>query len=288
MLLSFLHICGALLRIKNRFGLNGYIHINLRGVLYGTFLFEIGNGQRTSTWYDNWSPLGQLSNVISNRDIYSAGFKLDMRVSDIIKDGMWAWPTDWLIKYPMISNMNAPVLTGSDDYIVLRNHSNMDVRFSVATIWDCIRPRNAEVNWFHIVWFSQRIPRHAIHLWLVVNRKLKTQDLLRQWDVKNSGITMFNCPLCEGEPDSHNHLFFGCRKEIKDGECSKDPSDLEVARVAYLIVFSVLMEKMGKGVSNTAEVADEKDSKKEEMSRKEYEKVLQEKRKALVSLKSGE
>ncbi|GJR46563.1 putative reverse transcriptase domain-containing protein [Tanacetum coccineum] len=167
-----------------------------------------------------------------------------MRVSDIIKDGMWAWPTDWLIKYPMISNMNAPVLTGSDDYIVLRNHSNMDVRFSVATIWDCIRPRNAEVNWFHIVWFSQRIPRHAIHLWLVVNRKLKNQDLLRQWDVKNSGMTMFNCPLCEGEPDSHNHLFFGCRKEIKDGECSKDPSDLEVARVAYLIVFSVLMVRL--------------------------------------------
>ncbi|GJY33111.1 putative reverse transcriptase domain-containing protein [Tanacetum coccineum] len=116
----------------------------------------------------------------------------------LFEDGMWAWPTDWLIKYPMISNMNAPVLTSSDDYIVLRNHSNMDVRFSVATIWDCIRPRNAEVNWFHIVWFSQRIPRHAIHLW----------------------------------------------KEIKDGECSKDPSDLEVARVAYLIVFSVLMVRL--------------------------------------------
>ncbi|GJW95143.1 reverse transcriptase zinc-binding domain-containing protein [Tanacetum coccineum] len=172
--------------------------LKIRNLVKPFIWSRIGNGQRTSAWYDNWSPLGQLSNVISNRDIYSAGFKLDMRVSDIIKDGMWAWPTDWLIKYPMISNMNAPVLTGSDDYIVLRNHSNMDVRFSVATIWDCIRPRNAEVNWFHIVWFSQRIPRHAIHLWLVVNRKLKTQDLLRQWDVKNSGITMFNCPLCEG------------------------------------------------------------------------------------------
>ncbi|GJT42707.1 reverse transcriptase domain, reverse transcriptase zinc-binding domain protein [Tanacetum coccineum] len=218
--------------------------LKIRNLVKPFIWSRIGNGQRTSAWYDNWSPLCQLSNVISNRDIYSAGFKLDMRVSDIIKDGMWAWPTDWLIKYPMISNMNAPVLTGSDDYIVLRNHSNMDVRFSIATIWDCIRPRNAEVNWFHIVWFSQRIPRHAIYLWLVVNRKLKTQDLLRQWDVKNSGITMFNCPLYEGEPDSHNHLFFGCRKEIKDGECSKDPSDLEVARVAYSIVFSVLMVRL--------------------------------------------
>ncbi|GJW46336.1 putative RNA-directed DNA polymerase [Tanacetum coccineum] len=177
--------------------------LKIRNLVKPFIWSRIGNGQRTSAWYDNWSPLGQLSNVISNRDIYSAGFKLDMRVSDIIKDGMWAWPTDWLIKYPMISNINAPVLTGSDDYIVLRNHSNMDVRFSVATIWDCIRPRNAEVNWFHIVWFSQKVPRHAIHLW----------------------------------------------KEIKeDGECSKDPSDLEVARVVYLIVFSVLMVRLHRHV----------------------------------------
>ncbi|GJS96768.1 putative RNA-directed DNA polymerase [Tanacetum coccineum] len=132
-------------------------------------------------------------------------------------------------------------------------------------MWDCIRPgRDAEVNLrvFMSVWFSQRIPRHAIHLWLVVNRKLKTQDLLRQWDVKNSGITMFNFPLCEGEPDSHNHLFFGCnsirfppfrsvvcklvfavlatlyaaRRGNRKGECSDNdaPSVLEVAESAYL------------------------------------------------------
>ncbi|GJR30832.1 putative reverse transcriptase domain-containing protein [Tanacetum coccineum] len=63
----------------------------------------------------------------------------------------------------------------SDDYIVLRNHSNMDVRFSVATIWDCIRPRNAKVNWFHIVWFSQRIPRYAIHLTLIMDESRKSR-----------------------------------------------------------------------------------------------------------------
>ncbi|GKD06605.1 hypothetical protein Tco_1181579 [Tanacetum coccineum] len=33
-------------------------------------------------------------------------------------------------------------------------------------------------------WYeAASIPRHAVHLWLVIKRKLKTQDSLRQWDV---------------------------------------------------------------------------------------------------------
>ncbi|GJZ42691.1 zinc knuckle CX2CX4HX4C containing protein [Tanacetum coccineum] len=86
----------------------------------------------------------------------------------------------------------------------------MDVSFSIAAVWECIRPRSIQVDWFHVVWFSYQILRHAIHLWLVIKQKLKTQDLLRQWDVSNSNVNVLICPLCEAEPDSHNHLFFRC------------------------------------------------------------------------------
>ncbi|GKE63249.1 zinc knuckle CX2CX4HX4C containing protein, partial [Tanacetum coccineum] len=57
--------------------------------------------------------------------------------------------------------------------------------FLVAKAWECIRPRANDVDWFHVVWFSNQIPRHAIHLWLVMRYKLKTQDMIRQWDVWN-------------------------------------------------------------------------------------------------------
>nr|GEW60088.1 hypothetical protein [Tanacetum cinerariifolium] len=46
-----------------------------------------------------------------------------------------------------------------------------------------IRPRSDEVDWYHVVWFSHQIPCHAIHLWLVIKCKLKTQDKLRQWNL---------------------------------------------------------------------------------------------------------
>ncbi|GJX94924.1 hypothetical protein Tco_0349510 [Tanacetum coccineum] len=64
---------------------------------------------------------------------------------------------------------------------------------------------------YNVVWFSHCIPRHAIHMWLVIQQKLKTQDRLRQWDVGPSiDLNLLKCPLCDLVPDSHDHLFFEC------------------------------------------------------------------------------
>ncbi|GJR79997.1 hypothetical protein Tco_0150782 [Tanacetum coccineum] len=83
--------------------------------------------------------------------------------------------------------------------------------FSVACVWDTIRSRADMVYWYNVVWFSHCIPRHAIHMWLVIQQKLKTQDRLRQWDVGPSiDLNLLKCPLCDLVPDSHDHLFFEC------------------------------------------------------------------------------
>ena len=60
-----------------------------------------------------------------------------------------------------------------------------------------------------MVWFSHRIPRHAFHTWLVIKRRLKTQDMLTLLDDNNNLVSLL-CPLCELQPDSHEHLFFEC------------------------------------------------------------------------------
>ncbi|GKC68225.1 antagonist of like heterochromatin protein 1-like protein [Tanacetum coccineum] len=56
-----------------------------------------------------------------------------------------------------------------------------------------------------------KIAHRAIILWLVIKRKLKTQDMLRQWDVHSStNLNLLQCPLCGTQTDSDDHLFFAC------------------------------------------------------------------------------
>ncbi|GKE94653.1 reverse transcriptase domain, reverse transcriptase zinc-binding domain protein [Tanacetum coccineum] len=80
--------------------------------------------------------------------------------------------------------------------------------FSVSTVWHFIRPRGSKVDWVDVVWYSNCILRHAAHMWLIIKRRLKTQYQLRYWDV--SGSFTMNFPLCDVQPDSHDHLFFDC------------------------------------------------------------------------------
>nr|GEV71134.1 hypothetical protein [Tanacetum cinerariifolium] len=127
---------------------------------------RIRNGLSTSAWFDLWCSLGNLSNIISNRDIYSAGFRLDAKVADLIQQDEWVWLGTWYVKYPLLANVQVSNISDAMDDRYIRNLNNKEVKFSVAEMWECIGHKNTEVSWFHVVWFPSHIPHHAIHLCL--------------------------------------------------------------------------------------------------------------------------
>ncbi|GJW28397.1 reverse transcriptase domain, reverse transcriptase zinc-binding domain protein [Tanacetum coccineum] len=149
---------------------------------------------------------------MSNRDITRSGFSLDDSVSNLISDGVWRWPVDWLSRFPVLAHLHVPLLLDDlDDVILWRDRDGVLRAFLVACVWDTIRTRADIVNWYNVVWFSYCIPRHAIRMWLVVQQKLKTQDRLRQWDVGPSiDLNLLKCPLCDLVLNSHDYLFFEC------------------------------------------------------------------------------
>ncbi|GJR71446.1 hypothetical protein Tco_0083811 [Tanacetum coccineum] len=102
-----------------------------------------------------------------------AGFDLNTKLSEVIIDNVWRWPTDWSSKYPNIISLPIPMLQPNDH--------------------DCLEWRD-----------DTAIPRHAFLMWLVIKGKLNTQDKMVGWN------TSLICPLCESQPDSHTHLFFEC------------------------------------------------------------------------------
>ncbi|GKF78934.1 reverse transcriptase domain, reverse transcriptase zinc-binding domain protein, partial [Tanacetum coccineum] len=98
-----------------------------------------------------------------------------------------------------------------EDVLVWRDMSGTFRLFLVAYAWGSLILHADVVGWYHVVWFPHCIPRHAIHMSLVIKKKLKTHDRLRQWDVGHSiNLNLLRCPLCGVVPDSHSHLFFEC------------------------------------------------------------------------------
>ncbi|GJT49871.1 sodium/hydrogen exchanger 6 [Tanacetum coccineum] len=73
-----------------------HIRISLKVIVSGMFLVEINNGKSTSAWFDRWAEVCPLKGMFSNRDIARSGFSLDDSVNNLISDGVWRWPLDWL------------------------------------------------------------------------------------------------------------------------------------------------------------------------------------------------
>ncbi|GKF49574.1 hypothetical protein Tco_0142825, partial [Tanacetum coccineum] len=73
-------------------------------------LYMMLDGKTTSIWFDKWCVASPLSNIISSRDIARAGFTHASKVRDCIQDGLWKWPNDWLVKYPLLNSIPVPTI----------------------------------------------------------------------------------------------------------------------------------------------------------------------------------
>ncbi|GJV80556.1 reverse transcriptase domain, reverse transcriptase zinc-binding domain protein [Tanacetum coccineum] len=122
--------------------------------------------------------------LLSNKDIVRLGFSLDDLVSNLIADGIWRWPLDWLSRFPFMAQLQVPLLHDDmDDVILWRDRDGVLRPFLVACVWDTIQSR--------------------------ADRKLKTQDRLWQWDVGVSiDLNLLRCPLCDLVLDSHDVVAF--------------------------------------------------------------------------------
>ncbi|GJU39275.1 hypothetical protein Tco_1192232 [Tanacetum coccineum] len=168
---------------------------------------EIGDGSKTFLWFDHWCDVSPFADSISSCDMFQAGFNLSTKVCDAIVNEEWKWSQEMLVKYPWLNTIVVPnLLDGAQDRLIWRDSNGNQISFKVSSVWSSIRPRGEKVDWYEFVWFPMCVPRHAFNLWLIVKKKLKTQDMLRNWDANLANV----CSMCETQLDSHEHLFFEC------------------------------------------------------------------------------
>jgi hypothetical protein len=144
-------------------------------------------------------------------------------VVDLVREGFWKWPADWEIRFPILHNMQVPIFNNLKDTYMWKMDGNL-VTFRSARVWDLIRTRLPEIHWLKLAWFSQCILKHSFMLWLVIHKKIRTQDKLRAWGIANRNcMNMMCCLLCFSGFETHGHLFFECiyTRRLWEAVCSK-------------------------------------------------------------------
>ena len=161
-----------------------------------------------------------VSMVYTSKNIVNANNQLicnNVKVADMIDQGVWKWPSNWEYDVPDINNIVVLVLNSErKDMVMWKTSDNVLTKFSVNNVWIELRLNKERVISNRTVWHNHCIPSHAFILWLAILGRLSTQDMLARWYPGRED----KCALCEDCPDSHEHLFFKCSyagiwKEIK-------------------------------------------------------------------------
>ena len=214
--------------------------LQLRPIVRNFVWYKLGDGSKVSAWFDSWCSISPIAFIVSSRDIHRAGFNSNTTVRELVMSNGWAWPNEWLVRYPSFGSISVPLLVDHmEDSLCWRSNDGVLRPFSVSLVWDCIRHRDINVDWYHLVWFSHRIPKHAFHLWLVMKRRLRTQDMLRHHDAANQDPLL--CPLCKMQPDSHDHLFFACSYSMQVWDTLKMFAGLTVLPSSLDSIVNVLI-----------------------------------------------
>ena len=93
--------------------------IKIRDKVKEHFVCQVGNGASIFLWHDRWWGHDPLSKIIPLDSIEKAGLSLNMKVKDLVYNGQWKWPDNWLIEFPILSTIPAPNLCThtSDKYM---------------------------------------------------------------------------------------------------------------------------------------------------------------------------
>ncbi|GKA35259.1 RNA-directed DNA polymerase, eukaryota, reverse transcriptase zinc-binding domain protein [Tanacetum coccineum] len=139
--------------------------------------WKLGNEKSVNVWHDRWCPVRPLSDFIDTRDIYDARLSNKWTVSEIIHEGRWKWPADWSTEFVELGQIQLPTLNDEiKDAVVWISGNGHEKKFKISNVWEDMNCNEIKADWYPLVWFKQSIPRHAFVTWLVVQKRLMTQD----------------------------------------------------------------------------------------------------------------
>ncbi|XP_018462974.2 uncharacterized protein LOC108834110 [Raphanus sativus] len=174
---------------------------------------EVRAGTTASFWFDNWTSLGPLIELVGENGPMVSGLSINAVVADALTSEGW-WldrsrsrsPTITLLKECLPDAQEIIDAEEDDKYWWFPQPGQGTGVFSTSETWRVLHPSPVEVFWHKAIWFNGRIPKHAFISWIAARNRMVTRDRLISWGLQVPS----SCVLCSGSIESRQHLFFNC------------------------------------------------------------------------------
>lgn len=151
--------------------------LKLRDLAKHYLRMEVHNGKDTSFWYDSWSPLGCLKDLLGERGTIGLGITENACVGEVLSTHRTRRH-----KLDVLNEVERELEAlrsrsrsnyDDDDMALWRQDGNRFANtFSTKKTWLCMRQAQPSCNWNKGVWFPQSTPKFSFILWVAIRNRL--------------------------------------------------------------------------------------------------------------------
>lgn len=136
--------------------------LKLREVVRSFHMKEIGNGRHTSFWYDNWSNLGVMSDLLGPRGVIDLGIRREATVDEVLLNERKRRRHRSVILIEIekeLEQIKEKQRYEVKDINLWRKESGFKPNFSTHEMWKLTRASGVQCAWGRCTWFSQATPK---------------------------------------------------------------------------------------------------------------------------------
>lgn len=168
---------------------------------------EVKDGNKASFWFEKWSSLGCLQDVLSGRGHIDLGILANEKVAACRNHRRRQHRIPLLNRVEMEIELYKANWVQEEDVSLWKTEKGKYKRvFSTRETWNIIREKHLLCGWHKAVWFKHATPRYSFILWTAIHGRLSTGDRLRSWNL-NVDVS---CGFCSEPIETRKHLFFEC------------------------------------------------------------------------------
>ncbi|XP_013639204.1 PREDICTED: uncharacterized protein LOC106344352 [Brassica oleracea var. oleracea] len=172
------------------------------------YMVDVRNGLKASFWYEKWSPMGRLIEILGKGRYIEMGIKENAKVAECINHRKKNHRFSMLNRVELeIEKIKEKLYLEEKDISLWRNAKDIYKKeFKTSETWQVVREKHQHCDWYKAIWFKHYTPKYSFILWVAMRDRLSTGSRMAQWDISANT----SCSFCQDPLESIEHLFFQC------------------------------------------------------------------------------